>query len=54
MKSRLGLIVGITCQSEEIAHGVDHLIAGVALTDPSFAQVALELSKEGAAKPGIA
>ena len=29
------------------------IIAGVALTDPSFAKVALELSKEGAAKLGI-
>jgi hypothetical protein len=30
------------------------IIAGVALTDPSFAKVALELSTEGAAKLGIA
>ena len=30
------------------------IITGVALTDPSFAKVALELSKEGAAKLGIA
>jgi hypothetical protein len=29
------------------------IITGVALTDPSFAKVALELSKEGAAKLGI-
>jgi hypothetical protein len=34
-------------------HSLSTIIAGVALTDPNFAKVALELSKEGAAKLGI-
>lgn len=38
---------------DTLYHSLSAIIAGVALTDPSFAKVALELSKAGAAKLGI-
>jgi hypothetical protein len=43
-----------TTLHDTLYHSLSSIIAGVALTDPSFARVALELSKEGAAKLGIA
>jgi hypothetical protein len=43
-----------TTLRDTLYHSLSAIIAGVALTDPSFAKVALELSKEGAAKLGIA
>jgi hypothetical protein len=39
---------------DALYHSLSAIIACVALTDPSFAKVALELSEEGAAKLGIA
>jgi len=43
-----------TTLRDTLYHSLSAIIAGVALTDSSFAKVALELSKEGAAKLGIA
>ena len=43
-----------TTLHDTLYHSLSAIIAGVALTDPSFAKVALELSQEGAAKLGIA
>ena len=43
----------VTPLRDTLYHALSAIIAGVALTDPSFAKVALELSKEGAAKLGI-
>ena len=43
-----------TTLRDTLYQSLSAIIAGVALTDPSFAKVALELSKEGAAKLGIA
>jgi hypothetical protein len=43
-----------TTLRDTLYRSLNAIIAGVALTDPSFAKVALELSKEGAAKLGIA
>ena len=45
--------VEVTTLRDTLYHSLSAIIAGVALTDPSFAKVALELSKEGAAKLGI-
>jgi hypothetical protein len=44
----------VTKLRDTLYQSLSTIIAGVALTDPSFAKVALELSKEGAAKLGIA
>jgi hypothetical protein len=44
----------MTMLHDTLYQSLSAIIAGVALTDPSFAKVALELSKEGAAKLGIA
>jgi hypothetical protein len=44
----------VTMLRDTLYHSLSSIIAGVALTDPSFAKVALELSPEGAAKLGIA
>ena len=44
----------MTTLRDTLYHSLSAIIAGVSLTDPSFAKVALELSKEGAAKLGIA
>jgi hypothetical protein len=44
----------MTALRDTLYQSLSAIIAGVALTDPSFAKVALELSKEGAAKLGIA
>jgi hypothetical protein len=44
----------VTTLRDTLCQSLSTIIAGVALTDPSFAKVALELSKEGAAKLGIA
>ena len=46
--------VQMTTLRDTLHQSLSAIIAGVALTDPSFAKVALELSKEGAAKLGIA
>ena len=43
----------VTTLRDALYHSLSAIITGVALTDPSFAKVALELSKEGAAKLGI-
>jgi hypothetical protein len=43
----------MTTLRDTLYHSLNAIIAGVALTDPSFAKMALELSKEGAAKLGI-
>jgi hypothetical protein len=43
----------VTTLRDTLYQSLRTIIAGVALTDPSFAKVALELSKEGAAKLGI-
>jgi hypothetical protein len=43
----------MTTLRDTLYQSLSAIIAGVALTDPSFAKVALELSKEGAAKLGI-
>jgi hypothetical protein len=43
----------VTTLRDTLYQSLNTIIAGVALTDPSFAKVALELSKEGAAKLGI-
>ena len=43
-----------TTLHDTLYHSLSAIIAGVALTDLSFAKVALELSQEGAAKLGIA
>jgi hypothetical protein len=43
----------MTTLRDTLYHSLSAIIAGVALTDPSFAKVALELSQEGAAKLGI-
>ena len=45
--------VEMTTLRDTLYRSLRTIIAGVALTDPSFAKVALELSKEGAAKLGI-
>jgi hypothetical protein len=45
--------VEMTTLRDTLYRSLSTIIAGVALTDPSFAKVALELSKEGAAKLGI-
>jgi hypothetical protein len=42
-----------TTLRDTLYHSLSSIMAGVALTDPSFAKVALELSKAGAAKLGI-
>jgi hypothetical protein len=44
----------VTTLRDTLYESLSSIIAGVALTDPSFAKVALELSREGAAKLGIA
>jgi hypothetical protein len=44
----------VTKLRDTLYQSLSTIIAGVALTDPSFAKVALELYKEGAAKLGIA
>jgi hypothetical protein len=44
----------VTTLRDTLYESLRSIIAGVALTDPSFAKVALELSREGAAKLGIA
>ena len=44
----------VTTLRDTLYHSLNSIIAGVSLTDPSFAKVALELSKEGAARLGIA
>jgi hypothetical protein len=44
----------MTTLRDTLYESLSSIIAGVALTDPSFAKVALELSREGAAKLGIA
>jgi hypothetical protein len=44
----------MTTLRDTLYQSLSAIITGVALTDPSFAKVALELSKEGAAKLGIA
>jgi hypothetical protein len=44
----------VTTLRDTLYQSLSSIIAGVALTDPSFAKVALELSPEGAAKLGIA
>src|SRR4029453_18404212 len=44
----------MTTLRDTLYQSLSAIIAGVGLTDPSFAKVALELSKEGAAKLGIA
>ena len=44
----------MTTLRDTLYQSLNSIIAGVALTDPSFAKVALALSKEGAAKLGIA
>jgi len=44
----------MTMLHDTLYQSLSAIIAGMALTDPSFAKVALELSKEGAAKLGIA
>jgi hypothetical protein len=45
--------VEVTTLHDTLYQSLNSIITGVALTDPSFAKVALELSKEGAAKLGI-
>ena len=42
-----------TALRDALNQSLQAIIAGVSLTHPSFKQVALELSKEGAAKLGI-
>ena len=44
----------LTTLRDTLYQSLSAIIAGVALIDPSFAKVALELSKAGAAKLGIA
>ncbi len=44
----------VTTLRDTLYESLRAIIADVSLTDPSFAKVALELSKEGAAKLGIA
>jgi hypothetical protein len=44
----------VTTLRDTLYQSLSSIIASVALTDPSFAKVALELSPEGAAKLGIA
>jgi hypothetical protein len=43
----------VTTLRDTLYESLSSIIAGVALTDPSFAKVALELSRAGAAKLGI-
>ena len=43
----------VTMLRDTLYHSLSAIIAGVALTDPSFAKVAQELSKAGAVKLGI-
>jgi hypothetical protein len=43
----------VTALRATLYHSLSAIIANVALTDPSFAKVALALSREGAAKLGI-
>jgi hypothetical protein len=42
-----------TALRDALNHSLQAIVAGVSLTHPRFKQVALELSKEGAAKLGI-